>query len=458
MRTLSVAFLREDDYNSAMSNSDPQNDALHVIDKFDSLPLHRRLEIFKELSAEAREELVRIVANPGEIVRKIAPEEMYLTIKEAGEQNAPALISLTTGRQLLYVLDLELWKKDMFNAEAAARWLEILAELGEEKVLQFVQVADPELVLSAIKPFVKVSLRNPDQDLLEQQDTLPQFTLDDTFFVEFKTPYLEETLKSLLDLIFRWNSHFYFGLMEHLSSDSNLEDEEMALKWRKARLADKGFPEFDEALQIYTYLRRDSLSGPLAEPLEDEVHLSGEPRTTLAYPLKVIRQESLFKQCLDEISNPGERDRVAEQLAHTANKVIIADGRDPGSREDLYGSLRKVGGYINIALEDMCGANVVEATGIVRSNHMEFLFRRGFSLILDLRKEAQKLIRGYEGGVENLGHPLAGIVDGLLQRRPLYAGQFVNDDTSRDFENLAEIEHIRRMLDQSAIEDRWEPI
>jgi hypothetical protein len=458
MITLVVAFPLEDGYNSPMPNSDSQQDALRVIERFDSLPLQKRLEIFTGLSAEAREELVRVVANPGEIIRKIAPEEMYLTIKEAGEQNAPALISLTTGRQLIYVLDIELWKKDMFNAEAAARWLEVLAESGEEKILQFIQVADPELVLSAIKPFVKVALRNPDQDLLEQQDSLPQFTLDDTFYVEFRVPYLEETLKSILDIIFRWNSHFYFGLMEHLSSGQNLEDEEMALKWRKARLADKGFPEFDEALQIYSYLRRDSLSGPLAEPLEEVFDPTREPRSTLAYPLKVIRPESLFKQCLDELSNPEEKDRIAEQLAHTANKVIIADGRDPGSREDLYGSLRKVGGYINIALEEMCGANVVEATGIVRSNHMEFLFRRGFSLILDLRKEAQKLIRDYEGGVENLGHPLAGIVDGLLQRRPLYAGQFVSNDTSRDFENLSEIEQIRRMLDQSAIEDRWEPI
>jgi hypothetical protein len=458
MITLTVAFPGQDGYNTLMPKDDPRNDALPVIERFDSLPLARRLEIFKELSAEAREELVRLVTNPGEMIRRIAAEEMYLTIKELGEQNAPALISLTTGKQLLYVLDIELWKRDMFNAEAAARWLETLAGLGEEKILQFVQVADPELVLSAIRPFVKVSLRDPDQDLLEQQDSLPQFTLDDMFFVEFLVPHLEETLRSILDLVFRWNSHFYFGLMEHLSSGASLEDEEMALKWRKARLADKGFPEFDEALQIYNYLRRESLSGPTAEPLEEFVGPAGEPRSTLAYPLKVVQSESLFKQCLNELTSPGERDRVAQQLAHTANKVIIADGRDPGSREDLYGSLRKVGGYINIALEDLCGADVEEATAIVRANHMEFLFRRGFSLILDLRKEAQKLIRGYEGGVENLGHPLAGIVDGLLQKRPLYAGQFVDNDKSRDFEHLAEIEHIRRMLDQGSIEDRWEPI
>ena len=441
-----------------MSNSDSRKDALHVLERFDTLPLDKRVEIFKELSAEAREELLQIVASPAEIVRRVSEEEMYLTIKEVGEQNAPALLTLTTGRQLLYILDIELWKKDMFSKEAAARWLEILTELGEEKVLHFVQVADPELLLSAIQPFVKVSLRNPDQDLLEQQDSLPPFTLDDTFYVEFRVPHLEESLKRILDLVFRWNSHFYFGLMEHLSSGSNLEDEEMALKWRKARLADRGYPEFDEAFQIYSYLRRESLSSPAAEPLHEEADPLREPRSMLAFPLKVIQSESLFQQCLDELQSPHDKDRVAEQLAHTANKVIIADGLDPGSREDLYDSLRKVGGYINIALEEMCGTDVEEASRAIRTNHIEFLFRRGFSLILDLRKEAQKLVRGYEGGVENLGHPLAGIVDGLLQRRPLYAGQFVNNDKNRDFARLSEIEDIRQMLNESAIEDRWEPI
>jgi hypothetical protein len=441
-----------------MENTDSREEALRVVAAFDSLPVSRRVEIFNQLSAEAREELVRIVANPGEIIRKISEEEMYLSIKELGEDNAPALLSLTTGRQLLYALDIELWKKDMFNEEAAARWLEILAGLGEEKILQFVQAADPELVLSAIRPLVKVALRDPDEDLLEQQDYLPVFTLDDTFYVEFRVPHLADTVKNIMDAVFRWNPHFYFGLMEHLSIGANQDDEDMALKWRRARLADKGFPEFDEAVQIYNYFRRESLSPPLRDSPDDGVDVAGEPRAALAYPLKVIQAGSLFQKCLEELSNPEDKDRLAKELAHTANKVIIADGRDPGSREDLYGSLRKVGGYINIALQETCGDDVEEATRILKCNHVEFLFRRGFSIILDLRKEAQKLIRGYEGGVENLGHPLAGIVSGLLQKRPFYAGEFIETDKSRDFEHLSEIEQIRKMLDKGAIEDGWEPV
>jgi hypothetical protein len=441
-----------------MKNTGSREEALRIVEKFNSLPIERRVEVFRELSSQAREELVETVANPSEIVRRISEEEMYFTIKQLGEDYAPALISLTTSRQLKYILDVELWKKDMFDVRSAARWLQVLASAGEDKILHFVQASDPELVVTAMKPFMRVCAIDPDVDLLEQHDYLPPFTMDDTFFVEFPVPEVEEALKSLMDVVFRWNYHFYVGLMEQLVHGAAPYEEDMALKWRKARLADKGFPDFDEALQIYQYLRSDSLCRSIPDseeqPPSDEIELP----LLLAYPLTVIDADTLLRRSLAELQDPQERDRVSMELAHMANKVVVADSRDPGSAEELYGSLQKVSGYINIALEEMCGDDVFAAVNVLRANHMELLFRRGFSLILDLRKHAQKLIRDYEGGVENLGYPLAGLVNGLLQKRPNYASPRTGEKNSTEFQHLDEIEDIRRMMDRTAVEEHWEPI
>ena len=76
--------------------------------------------------------------------------------KGTGEENAPVLIALTTGRQLLYLLDIDLWKKEMLDTYAVARWLDILSRIGEDKMLQFVQVADPELILTALDRLIRV--------------------------------------------------------------------------------------------------------------------------------------------------------------------------------------------------------------------------------------------------------------------------------------------------------------
>jgi hypothetical protein len=87
---------------------------------------------------------------------------------------------------------------------------------------------------------------------------------------------------------------------------------------------------------------------------------------------------------------------------------------------------------------------------------VELLFRRGFSLILDLRKEAQKLITSSEGGLENLGHPLAGMLNGLVQKRPYFAGNLLGETRNREFESMQDLTRIREMMDKAALEDSWE--
>ncbi len=445
-------------YTINMESRDSVEEAIQIVEIFNTLPVEKRVSIFKDLSAEAREGLISSVARPAEIMRALSPEEVFFTIKELGEENAPGLISATSGSQLLYLLDIDLWKNDMFHTPSAVRWLEIISSIGEDKMLHLLQTSDPELVVTAMSRFIKVQIRNPDLDLVEQRDTLPPFTLDDVFYVDFAVHESQGAIKSFLEVMFEWNTKYYFGLMEELAMGLNLETEEMAGKWRRSRLADKGFPEFDEALEIYQYLLRGQIteSSPLSE---EEIREEADGfNPCVWYPLKVLSEDTLFKRSLKEISDSRENDRLSVELAHLANKVMVADGRDPGSVDQLQGSLKKVGGYINIALEEFCEDDAYRAAELLRANHVEFLFRRGFSLILDLRKEAQKLLRDYDGGIENVGRPLAELLKGLLQKRPYYAGNVMGEAKVRNFETLRDLESIRDLLDKQTLEESWETL
>ncbi|MFH1112369.1 MAG: DUF6178 family protein [Pseudomonadota bacterium] len=440
-----------------MENKDSVEEAIQIVEIFNTLPVEKRVSIFRDLSAEAREGLISSVARPAELMRALSPEEVFFTIKDLGEENALGLISATSGSQLLYLLDVDLWKNDMFHTPSATRWLEIISSIGQDKMLHLLQTSDPELVVTAMNKFITVKVRNPEVDLLEQRDTLPPFTLDDVFFLDFMVHESREAIKSFLGVMFEWNTKYYFGVMEELAMGLNLETEEMAGKWRRSRLADKGFPEFDEALEIYQYLLRGQIAeSPFSG--EDMREEDDDSAPSIWYPLKVLTEDTLFKRSLKEISDSRENDRLSVELAHLANKVMVADGRDPGSVEELQGSLKKVGGYINIALEEFCEDDATRAAGLLRANHVEFLFRRGFSLILDLRKEAQKLLRDYDGGVENVGYPLAGLLKGLLQNRPYYAGNVMGETKVRNFETMHDLESIRDLLDQGTLEESWETL
>ena len=49
-------------------------------------------------------------------------------------------------------------------------------------------------------------------------------------------------------------------------------------------------------------------------------------------------------------------------------------------------SLEKVSGYINIALENICAGDSEKAILVLCNNHMEFLFRAGYSSIINLQE------------------------------------------------------------------------
>jgi hypothetical protein len=429
-----------------------------IIERFETMPIDRRIEIFRQLSPRAREELIEIVSRPGEIVRRVSEEEMYFTIKELGDDYAPSLIAATTGSQLRYLLDLELWTKDVFDDKAALKWMGVVAEIGPEKTLQFMQIVDPELLVLVLRPFVRVTIRRPEIDLLEQRDELPVYTLDDLFFIEFPAPDSEMVVRSFLETLYRWNQEYYLGIMEELAHGIGLENEELALKWRAGRLADHGFPGFEEAVEIYRYQKPEvAFAGSGYSKIREEED-SGLSHQIFQYPLQLVDGKSLLNSCLAQIEDASERDAASMEMAHLANKVMIADGREPGSIEEIHNSLEKVGGYVNMALEEACDVDVSSALDMLRSSHMEVLFRRGFTMVLDLRKEAWNLAQKSEGGMDNLGSPLTELVKWLLNKRPLYAAHVHGHLRPREFRSISEIEYIRGLMASVLDADRWEPV
>lgn len=433
-------------------------EAIRIIEQFDTMPIDNRIEIFRRLSPRAREELIEIVSRPGEIVRRLSEEEMYFTIKELGDDYAPSLIAATTGRQLRYLLDLDLWTKDVFDEQAALKWMGVISEISPEKILQFMQIVDPELLVLVLRTFIRVIIRRSEIDLIEQRDELPSYTLDDLFFIEFLVPDSDNIVRSFLETLFQWNPEYYVGIMEEIAHGIGLENEELALKWRLGRLADHGFPSFEEAVEIYQYQRPSAVFASSGYSVAREEEGSSPSHHIFQYPIQVVGEKSLLSSCLAEMEQLSERDNASMQLAHLANKVMIADGREPGSIDEIHNSLEKVGGYVNMALEEACNGDVSSALKLLRSTHMEVLFRRGFTIVLDLRKDAFDLVRRSEGGIDNLGVPLAELVKWLLNKRPLYAAHVHGHLRPREFRSITEIQYIRELMTKVWDHDRWEPV
>jgi hypothetical protein len=428
-----------------------------LLKALNEMPAARLERLFKSLSPKAAVALIDSLKNPGILLNRLRDQDFFYLVKGVGEEDALPLLAFGTIDQILYCTDIEFWKKDVLYPPHIAKWIELFSKLEIDKIGEFTRNIDPELLVSILHPFVKVKTRNVDADYLEELDRLPSFTLENIFFLDFPEPNMESALKIILESLFISDSEYYFSVMLLLASGLFLETEEAALRFRRARLAEKGFPAFDEAYEIYED------PGPLRQGPNPEVSVNQSdrqnyeyPGLSLPYPLQSIDPGSLFMRCLNQLDDSAERDRISLELANLANKIMIADGLDPSELEDLHSSLRKASGYINIALQEVCTDSLSLARTYLQDHHMETLFRRGFHSILSLRKDVMRFIRKYEGGIENLGYPLALLLRELLKKRPLFAAQVTGESKSRDFLSKAELDLVRSFLNEKTMEESWE--
>ena len=135
--------------------------------------------------------------------------------------------------------------------------MEILLECGEERVIQFIQSSDPDFLCLVFIKFLHVTkLEGEPTEVLDRN--LP-FTLDREYFITFKKPETRAVFQPFLEILYHFDSNQYRLLMESLLRELESNLEETGYRFRNARLADYGFPDFEQALEIYRFVNPNAL-------------------------------------------------------------------------------------------------------------------------------------------------------------------------------------------------------
>lgn len=386
---------------------------------------------------------------PAQLVAKIPKIEIFLTIKEVGEYGARDLISLTTPDQLTYILDLDLWDKDQIIPERFLLWLEILEQCGENKLRQFFRTADLEFLVSAFRKVLRVYQNsNPEEALAENRDpTL--FSLDQIYYIEFAKEKHAPLLMRLFHFLYFSLSDIYQTLMEQIFWSIPAEDEELAWRWRNGRLADEGFPNFDEALEIYSYFSPANIKKKCFSPLP-------QPKEPFYSPmfLEVTCKDTFFSIALQKAFSEENQERVKWELAGLINRVLIADGAHLGDAEAFYQSARKALQTLDLGLKYLSNENPAEAGQLLEKVPVTRIFQAGYSLSLDLKRRAQELVqKGWLADLprkeEILDSPLKETIKGLLRNRPVFFNE--NNGNFYPFGALPEISSTADRLDKISI-------
>lgn len=398
-------------------------DRKKCLDLFPRLSFAEQSALVLFTSGTFRQELIIASPHAESLVKALPESELFVTVKEIGLADAHPLLSLMTPPQLRYLADLELWSQGVFQPQRMLELTEHLHMCGEDSAARWLETADPELIVRLLQEYGSVRKFDVYQDPVECGDQ-PHggITYDGYYFFHPSDEALRPFFDTILRILSVKNPALYAWILESASHDLKAEVEEEAATWRQVRLAEKGIPTFEEACEIYRYLSdEDFLSCSSRVPLPE----TSPESAPVLYPIRWLPKESFIRAVLREIDDGPILDRIRSELARLGNKVAVADGMDVSDPEALRAALAKVSGYLTIALSHLSGGSIPEAASWMSRTWVHFLFRLGYSKILELVQRARVIrprvsFRWINRTLYLPETPMEETLRGLLRPRPLF--------------------------------------
>ncbi len=398
--------------------------------EFNVLSASERLDIIRRVTGRQKYNLLIEADDAEALVQRMAAQEVYLLIKELGDDDATELVPMTSTAQFTTFLDLDCWKGDVFDGAVALNWLTLLFEGGEAKLMQAFRELDIELLVLMIKKQINV-LAGP-EDIDDDDVRAEAVHRDGGYEIEYRDGENAKLVGAVLNLLLGADVEFYLHLMESVRWEQESMLEEEVYRFRRGRLQDRGFPDPFESLSVYSWLNP-------ADFVPEQYRKAGIQPGESVEPPGFYLTAARPKDLLAEVLSGGIRVEVAWELTYLVNKVVTADRIDVGDPLQMQGVTEDVYRYLNLALEHLSGGDLQKASGLFDGVYLERLFQLGFSLTLELKQRAEKVRVSPIGPY--LDGPFRAMVDALVGKKPRFFEGLSeqNRGGERPFANLRDL-------------------
>lgn len=412
-------------------------------------------------SASERVEAILASRSPRRAVRTLSPQELFLTLREAGLESASPLLAHASRHQLDFLIDLDAWTAGSFDAEALGHWVERLAAAGEDAVARWLAEADEATVVLGLSRLLSVYKADPSVD----EDTLPAgrelASLDGIYYLEPAEPCTPEAFLALwrgLQRLRAVDRAAYEGLLEQVIWVIPAEQEETAYEARASRLAEKGFPPLEEALEVWAAgaeelaaVRAEAarLAAPTDSASPPESRAGSPGGAPAALPVSVgtdaFERVSLAVGQLDD----EQRDRWLQDLMRLANRFAVAGLEPLAQLETHRRGLRQALSHVQLGLELVAGgdARVERLAEIAVRTSVFALARAGTAAVNARAHRARALLAGWLARVphaqERLDSRHASVLEALAGGRPAYGLA----DPARPFVRVSDLLDVDSVLD-----------
>lgn len=385
--------------------------------------------------------------DPAAAVAGLSVTEIFELINEVGLDDAAELVHLATPAQLRGCLDLDVWERDQPRVELARPWLAAILDAGHEKLGQVWAALDPEW--RAL--FLQRNARIWDLTLGEEPDDSGEqplyFTVDRFFALDLLGDEdTQRLVRALLDDLYRADADLARHTIMAARSEPGPELEEDSLRWRAGRLADLGYVDYYEALELFRPLEAGAVVvgegsqdrlGPVLDPEASSPHL---PVTVAEH----VVARSFLARAWDRLGDPAEEERLEGALLVVVNKLLAAARARPGDPASLRAGADYATATISLGLEVVSKGDLERAAAALRTVALGRLFRAGYTVGARLGR----LAHGLAPRATTAGEPAAAVLAALTQPRPLYPRALDEAGRSgvRPFESQADLRRAAELL------------
>ena len=351
--------------------------------EFNLLSAEERLELISCAQGGEKYRLLLEAADIETLVPQLAPQELYLLIREQGFEDVAELMPMISSEQYNLLFDLDCWDHDQLEGNEVFKWLQALLDCGEDKVLQTVRELDFEMLVLMLKKHLVV-IAGPG-DFVDDDMRVEAQARDGGYQLDYFDSEKSKPLAQLLGVLYRGDQDFFRGLIEAVRWEQEAQLEEDAYQLHCGRLEDCGFPDPQTAQRIYALLTVAQLDAP--EKVKTPFATGRGRVPSPGFFLAAARPRDL----LAEVLAAGISEATARELVYLINKLMMAERVDVGEPQQVQAAAESVYRYLNLALEELAGDDAQRGRELLNGHYVEHLFRVGFTLTQELRRRATAL-------------------------------------------------------------------
>ena len=420
-------------------NSQPRK----VEDILSDMSIEGQARCIMGLAPDLQHKLLMLSEMAVEVTQSLPVEEVYNLIKHLDREDSLLVVSMVSPDQLQYVFDLEWWQGDKFQPRQAMDWIILLDQCQDPETLEWFSGEDFDQKVMLLQALLLVFKKDEMTDAYEGVEGLEHFSPDGVYDIYFKVESNKEIRKLLL-LLYEKDQTLFYNLLEAVIWYPITPTLEKAYQWRMVRTAERGIPEFQEAMGIYSRLDPETLKLKLPS-LEDfpSSRLNLSPR----YPLAQLDESLFFTQCLGMVENEQRHETMLWELVCLANKVIVADGYELSSKDVRERAMRKALGYINMGLELGAERDLQKGASLLNQVWMQSLFQVGYEQLRQIRSTASTFINENGSYIEHfISDAEKERLGALVFRFPQVVEKSQESFIWRDLQSLSDIEVVNEFL------------